>query len=573
MDAATIFRNLVTNKFMPEFDYARTRFSFQTVYYKSAVSYCCCPCGFEHEYCQYITDTGALDEDIYKKIVVNIIEGKCPHVDKRPVEYLRETSVNAILIACVVGTERVLKDHFDKLASTRTCGIFRLGVYEITTMKNKYHNLELCCNVHPKTSGICRGIRLLCAKCLDNGVQTVRFDVMSILEYFIQERNTMMFKSVLNPDIVHAHIDKAFRLIFRYQLTEMRDALSEYHMCLLGKGTCFLPTFCAETAIMYNQTKVLRGILSRCSSRTRMSEGTKRKLVDVCSLLTRTDCENILLQNNFPKPKILSEHRQLSELLRLLEDFYDDFKNEIIDLIKKIPNIHKLINTAVRGTGPDGWPLPPTHYYIKENIKQLDSRVVKAIFDLGGNVDLYSNATSNYTPLMQLLCFMTPSDDLLAFRKILKVILNENPSPTLNKDAVKIGIQLDFCLNTPKLSVDKSELTGEYIMDGKEHSVYGYDNEDNFPLNFVAPLLMECGFPYTRSTLLYALKILLHPIEHVYIQKSLENLALPKSLKLSCRDNLRKHYRGRKIHKFVERSNIPIALKEYILLESLLNIN
>ena len=39
----------MANHYMTEVDYA-TKFAFKTVFYKSAYSYCCCPCGFEHEF-------------------------------------------------------------------------------------------------------------------------------------------------------------------------------------------------------------------------------------------------------------------------------------------------------------------------------------------------------------------------------------------------------------------------------------------------------------------------------------------------------------------------------------------
>ena len=56
------FRNLVANEYMRDFDYGKG-FSFQTVFYKTAYSYCCCPCGYEHEYMDYISDTGEINEE------------------------------------------------------------------------------------------------------------------------------------------------------------------------------------------------------------------------------------------------------------------------------------------------------------------------------------------------------------------------------------------------------------------------------------------------------------------------------------------------------------------------------
>ena len=356
----------------------------------------------------------------------------------------------------------------------------------------------------------------------------------------------------------------------------MRDDLSEYHMHLLGKGTCFLPTYCAELAIVYNQTKVLQGIVGRLWPRNRMSADTKRSLVTTCSVLNRAQCADILSHYNFPRPKLLSDSSKLSELLRLMGSYYDHFKSEIIDSIAQIPNIGKLINTGGKLTIPNDiphhCPEPPLHHYIKENMHQLDSRVVKTIFDIGADVDKCNSSTSCYTPLTLLLSFMSKNNDLLGFRKTLEVILNENPNPRFNIDAMKIAFQLDFCLNTTKRNVIKSDFTGEYIMDATERSIFGLDDVDNIPLNFVAPLLIECGFLCTRETLNRALELSLHPAEHLYLQDYLVRLQTPKPLKLCCRDFLRRHYKGRRIHTFVERNNIPDSIKRFILLENLLNI-
>ena len=51
------FRNLVNKNSSTNFN-DRTVFAFQTVFYKSAYSYRCCPCAFEHKYFLYIGDDG-----------------------------------------------------------------------------------------------------------------------------------------------------------------------------------------------------------------------------------------------------------------------------------------------------------------------------------------------------------------------------------------------------------------------------------------------------------------------------------------------------------------------------------
>lgn len=113
MDKKSLFRNLVTNKYLPDFDYFTRSFSFQTVFYLSPYSSHCCPCAFEHEYLDYIADSGEIDEDVYEKIVNCITDGKCPHVDAALYNYVTETKIYGIHIAAAVGTEEVVLGYRD----------------------------------------------------------------------------------------------------------------------------------------------------------------------------------------------------------------------------------------------------------------------------------------------------------------------------------------------------------------------------------------------------------------------------------------------------------------------------
>ena len=117
MDVKRTLRYLVTNQYMPDFDYLGTNFQFLTLFNKSGYSYCCCSCGVEHEYLEYIKDDGGIDEDLYEKVLQNILDGKCEHTNDRPAEYLKFTCVSGLDIAAVVGTEQVIKDHLNSVQS------------------------------------------------------------------------------------------------------------------------------------------------------------------------------------------------------------------------------------------------------------------------------------------------------------------------------------------------------------------------------------------------------------------------------------------------------------------------
>ena len=140
MDIKTTFRNLVTNKYMQNYSYANNTFSFKTLFHQTSYSYCCCACGFEHEYIDYISKSGVINEDMYQNILQCILDGKCPHVDNAPSDtYFREAKVYALHVAAAVGTISALKDI---PIPRETCpeikgGIYCLDPLQIAVLKNQ----------------------------------------------------------------------------------------------------------------------------------------------------------------------------------------------------------------------------------------------------------------------------------------------------------------------------------------------------------------------------------------------------------------------------------------------------
>ena len=145
MDMTDAFRNLVTNQFMPEFNYSDT-FPFETVFYKTDYSYVCCPCAFQHEFFTYLSEDGTLEESVYGAIASYIVCGKCTHVCRDvPNEWVRETSVSGLQLAVALGTKREQRENIERgrFALTRINeGIFQLSLHNIALSRKKYENLE-----------------------------------------------------------------------------------------------------------------------------------------------------------------------------------------------------------------------------------------------------------------------------------------------------------------------------------------------------------------------------------------------------------------------------------------------
>ena len=159
----------------------------------------------------------------------------------------------------------------------------------------------------------------------------------------------------------------------------------------------------------------------------------------------------------------------------------------------------------------------------------------------------------------------------IKIRKTIALYIFENIDTKLDKAAVAVGIYTDadmYELRPDELRNDLDyHLNATFQMDGHKHSLFGHDDADSFRLNFLEPLLLEAGFKLSNEIPEILENRTLHPEENDYIKRC---MTIPRSLKSKCRASLRKHYKGRKIHKFVERSNIPQTIKYFILLRLLL---
>ena len=173
-------------------------------------------------------------------------------------------------------------------------------------------------------------------------------------------------------------------------------------------------------------------------------------------------------------------------------------------------------------------------------------------------------------------------DTAVCYSKIrvaLEKAIYENADIDKNKKCVAKATKIDeTILEEPEIFIDHFEwyiyggihdvgYSGTCLIDGTVHSPYGHEGE-SFPLNFAAPLLLECGYHVDEEILHKALdRKKLHDKELEYFRQYLNN---PKSLKLSCCIALRKKYKGQDIHGFVEAANLPQTISDQILFQHVL---
>ena len=154
-------------------------------------------------------------------------------------------------------------------------------------------------------------------------------------------------------------------------------------------------------------------------------------------------------------------------------------------------------------------------------------------------------------------------------RESLELLLYRNPNTYINKNAVKRAIKLDVYVEINN-SILVKDPTGEFVLDAKEHTRFGAPNSSVYALDFMGPLLIECGFPYSTSTLFSALEEPMHVAELEYLRQCLDS---PRPLKRQCRDILKQYFKNKSIHQFVERAHIPDRLKDFLLLKTELAVD
>ena len=547
MNVKEVFRSMVKNQFVPHIDYANCMFSFQTVFYRCPYSYCCCSCGFELEYFDYISETGEINEEMYEKIVTSIINGKCTHADNISEKYLTVSKVYAVHIAAAVGTEPVMNDYFSDSKYIYT-SIFGLTPFRTAVIKNQIRIVSIAQKGEQRQYRcLVRSAKVRNANRTE-GKDKIKIELVSSSIYYMQRIKSQLLRGILKPTIGHTNINGAFRFAFKHGLSDMIEDLFEYlpHLDKMGRDIYYFD--CAISAIVYDQPDTLCRILQLlylCEPKL----SVYMQLQEICHVLKRIACEKELMAFDKREPDKI-DRVSLNTMLRLLNMFSDDYKPEIVNALKNTPNISERINSLYCGN----WTL--LHVCIHP-YQPIEPNVIRGLLEIGSDIDKVYLPGS--TPLLHLLSKRRYTQ---GFRETLEMFLYENPSTDLNINAVTEAIVLDEHFETNKCIL---HWNGEFVFDAKEHALFQSLGTDCYALNFVGPFLIECGFPVTRDTLVSALEKPLHATEHEYIRRCLNT---PRPLRLCARDALRNHFKRRQIHLFVDSANLPRTIKDFILLKT-----
>lgn len=545
---------MVTNQYMPDFDYTNTQFTFKTVYNVSKYTYCCCPCGFEHEYLDYISEGGQINEEIYEKTVQSIMDGKCPHVDEVNEEHIKETGIFGINIAVALRTDSVLSKD-DVFIPTRYTSLFCLDSLTLAVVKN-VNVLPLQVIRHFANITKCTVPYMVRSEQNHN---EIHMENINILELSIRNKNEFLLETL---PIYTGIPPSALRPAFSCRSDSILNLLLK-NVSLTNHRTEWVSVECCRLSIIYDQPEILRKHLLRFTSTFHViRRDLESKLCNYCTIFKRSRCRDVLLEFLKYKHEEGTVSEQVALKIKLLMEFYDDdnIREEIIASLERILD-----------TTEDNELQKKEFLQIYSKLKffcQNDGKALKTALNVGAKLYRIShNDILHLETLLShryLLC--------LAFRKMAEIFLFENPDLEANKSVLKKAVEVDQVMSG--MTGATLQTSGEKVslqMDAKLHAVFKHDDTQDFALNFFSPLLIECGFLYPadvyNEVVNHCRKKALHPAVEQYF---CEAIYTPRLLTLRCRDVLRKHFKGRQIHKFVETRGIPQKTKDFILLRPLL---
>ena len=594
------FRNLVTNQFMPGFDYANSRITFMTVFCISDFSYCCCMCGYEHEYLVYLSESGKVDEEMYKRIVKCIIEGACPHVNQvKSSDSLEETGISALSIAAAVGTKQALKDHVKghhfRSSEYSKSLLYKLGPFEMALMKNP-NMAKLPIMIHFATSDELKIEKHLAVQRLGKDGTRMRLAFTTNLEACIMRKNIHLVKRCLKFDNFGSAPAAVVNLTCKYkhELEELESLIMKGNKQWKGLENIYLAG-CCKIAIIHNDCHLLKKIL-KCVPKHERKYMYLGVLHTICYVLQQRSCTDTLKRCNVSMESEMSPAVQVECLASLLD--YDHVRDKAVTALKFFSNLSDILSSGV-DSGLD-FQINGTflHYYM-HRLTTLGNdyyssyhsmakghnycQVLRSIVNMEPE-SISSKDGQGRTPLLYLLSQSVRYIPIPIMRQIAETLIYENPDMEQEARTVIYGIERDEEIKNHgsrqhrktfqrfysyDFDIFIPDLNEGFLMDGQEHGLFGHDSQETFAFNFFVPLLMESGFPLSilARRRLESEDASLHPAENAYIVDYLET---PHTLMLCCRNTLRRHFKGRQLLRFVEQSKVPEKIRDFILLKALL---
>ena len=561
MNIKPTFRKLITNQFVPDFDYINTEWSFKTVHHVSKYSYCICPCAFEHEYLDYIGDDGSINDDVVEKLTQSIIDGQCPHASKANRDHIDTTGIYGIHIALALGTDKAVSNSY-YLMPNRYTKLYKLDPFAIAVMKNRRSvpPMPVVMYVLMNSNRVLEDRVQFYERISDDEAAYIGKEV-SVLDLCIRRGNIPVLDLLVKYKCCNNDLGPALNLAFRYQLFDIiKNNLRRLKFDSKEREV----EECLTLSIVYDQPYILDFSLQNMSGACSLPSTQRMKLNDTCTVLNRDACREVLERYGISIRETAPPARLMETLWQLLDNYCEDFKDEVETSFNKIPGLSDELTKQRQNK----WS------FLLKNIlgfpEKRNVQVLQTALDLHANPNVrhYSE-----TPLVYLLwCLSTGrAEPSLLTRQKVELFLYQNLDVKAHTGAIRSSLRADAYVKKASTNTCAGSSQRSFIFDSKKHGVYGHDNDNDFAFNFYTPLLIACGFPIPADIETELNQEATNDsVPREVKEYTLMRIKTPKCLIESSRDVLRKHFQGRQIHTFVQLMNIPKQIKDLILLRPLL---
>ena len=587
-----------------DFEYEYLKFSFKTVFHLTPYSYRCCPCSYEFEYLEFLSDDGEINEPMYQNLLQTLSNKKCPHVEGVDAEFVKKTKCHGVHVVAALEDERVLKyirddNYHENDYEYGPSGLFGITPCHMAVLKGKPKSLEVMLDIYPYIrSDWSFKIWYRAEKDSNN----IMFEESNFLEQCVRKNNPALLNSFIDwvvdedrtdlSNTMGMDLSKAMNYAIMHEKTaDMLNILMknmEEFGCMNFKATFGDKHVieCAEIATILNEHDILEGLLETLSN-IDVIEDIGPELPDLCIRLPRPKCKAVIEKYDICcklwEPIEDTVHGLLETLVKY--PYCATGYDEIVAILKSVPGIGAIINSE----DAEGYTelqkfLKPKRYSETKRLElNPNPKIIGLLFDLGADVN--KPFTNGESPLKFLLRERFILDDRMEYymyknvRQTIEMLLHENTSFEENdqdrdgsESITQLALQLDkllirrlrYGISGPFQLLEYHpvpiKMTNSVITDS--HHTEGA----RYALNFLLPLLIECGYRASRAGLLKVDNERFALEEYEYIQRVL-HANRPRDLTLICRDSLRKHFKGRKLWYYLERNHVPKRLKDFILVK------
>ena len=567
------FQDLVTGVFMDDFNYSDVPLSFKTVFHLTQYSYRCCPCSYEYEYLDFLSDTGEINETMFDNLLQSVTDGVCPHVDDTSKDHVKDTTIHGIHIAAALGTKEVFQRYGHSVHRTAPTGIFGISPCHIAILKGKPKSLQVMLDMYPYTREDWTFPYWYRSAEDEN---EIRFVESSFLEQCVRKNNTELLNTLNAWAIENSSTDMDVVNALKYAIThghvDCQDILLQNikNFVYTVDSCCRYIIDCAVIATISDKPVVLENLLNVLTA-LNYTDDYESELSDLCVWLPRPECRGILEDFGVFLEDSENAEETVHGLVTTLYQYLDGDSNEIDIIFKSIPGleIEKIVNCKdEEGNTMLKKCLSYSIAYTIYGDHCPNPKIVMLLLDLGSDINkLFADGA---TPLQYLLRERVDQDPVYYenLRWTVELLLNENPNFEKEKHSeeglmsiTKLALKIDEAL----ISQPCTFITNHPAAMTMSSSVITYSRHEEGALNFLLPLLIECGYPVNRGDLIEADGENLAPVEYDYIQHVLNT---PRDLRLMCRDSLRNHFKGRMIRKYVGMIHVPESIKDLILVKN-----